>query len=168
MSKNTFCKDFTKLYAFLIKAVQVPYESLEHNLVFEVSKKGTKSLRCKLLTNDDTGRTAALEVFVQVLIFLAAGKSYDLSSNICTKFLLACAVLYININAELALLKADELKRNDVGSLVEKLIERVLSVCSWLTEDDRSCYIINRFTETVYGFTVGLHITLLKMCRKTA
>lgn len=37
MSQNAFCKDLTKLYAFLVEAVQVPYEALEHDLVFKVS-----------------------------------------------------------------------------------------------------------------------------------
>ena len=53
VSKYTFCKDFTKLYAFLVKAVYVPQESLEHNFVLEVSKKCTKRFRCYLITNDD-------------------------------------------------------------------------------------------------------------------
>ena len=46
-------KDLTKLYAFLVKAVYVPQESLEHNFVLEMSKKCTKRFRCYLITNDD-------------------------------------------------------------------------------------------------------------------
>ena len=53
MCKYTFCKYFTKLYTFLVKAVYVPQESLEHNFVLEVSKKCTKRFRCYLITNDD-------------------------------------------------------------------------------------------------------------------
>ena len=37
MSQNTFCKNLTKLYAFLVKAVQIPYKALEHDFVFKVS-----------------------------------------------------------------------------------------------------------------------------------
>ena len=36
MSKNTFCKNFTKLYTFLINNVNIPYKSLEHNLILEM------------------------------------------------------------------------------------------------------------------------------------
>ena len=168
MSENTFCKNLTKLYTLLVKAVQVPYKALEHDLVLKVCKKRTQRLRCKFLTNNDTGRTSALEVFVQVLIFFSACKSNDLCCNVCTEFLLACAVLDININTKLALFKADELKRNNIGSLMQKLVEGMLSVGSWLTEDHRSGHIIHRLTKAVYGFTVRLHITLLKMSWEAA
>lgn len=47
MCKHTFCKNLTKLYAFLVKAVYVPYKSLEHDLVLKVCQKRSKSLRCQ-------------------------------------------------------------------------------------------------------------------------
>ena len=53
MCKNTFCKNFTKLNTFLVKAVQVPQESLEHYFVFKVCKECTKACRIYLITNDD-------------------------------------------------------------------------------------------------------------------
>ena len=114
MSKNTFCKNLTKLYTLLVKAVQVPYKALEHDLILKVSKKSTKGSRCKLITDDNAGWTFALEILIQVLILLAAGKCNDLSSNIGAKLLLAGTVLNVNIYSKLALLKADELKRNDI------------------------------------------------------
>ena len=36
--KDTFRKDFTELNTFLVEAVQVPYEALEHDFVLEVGK----------------------------------------------------------------------------------------------------------------------------------
>ena len=44
----------------------------------------------------------------------------------------------------------------------------MLSVCSRLTEDHWTCWVINRLTKTVYRLTIGLHIKLLQMCRETA
>ena len=44
---------------------------------------------------------------------------------------------------------------------MQKLVEGMLSVGSWLTEDNRSCYIVYRLTEAVYRFTVGFHVALL-------
>ena len=38
MGEYFLCKYFTELYAFLVEAVDVPYEALEHNLVLEMSK----------------------------------------------------------------------------------------------------------------------------------
>ena len=88
-------------------------------LFSKCARSAPRDFRCKFLTNNDTGRTSALEVFVQVLIFFSACKSNDLCCNVCTELLLACAVLDININTKLALLKADELKRNNIGSLMQ-------------------------------------------------
>ena len=61
-----------------------------------------------------------------------------------------------------------ELQWDDVCSLMEQLVEGMLSVCSRFTKDNRSCYIVKSLTETVHALTVGLHIKLLQMCRETA
>ena len=109
MSKNAFCKDFTKLYTLLVEAVYVPQESLEHNFVFEVSKKCTEACRIYLLADDDAGRTCALKILVAVLIRLTAGKCHDLSCNVRAELLLARASLNHNIVLQLAVLEADKL-----------------------------------------------------------
>ena len=46
MCKYAFCKDFTELNTFLIEAVYIPQESLEHDLVLEVSKQCSERCRC--------------------------------------------------------------------------------------------------------------------------
>ena len=119
MSQNAFCKDFTKLYAFLVEAVYVPQESLEHDLILEVCKQCSQRLRIYLISDNDAGRTAAFEVFVFILICFTAGKCNNLSCHVSAELLLAGAVLNVNIYAKLAVLKADELKRDNVRSLME-------------------------------------------------
>ena len=51
--KYTFCKYFTKLYTFLVKAVHIPYKSLEHNFILKVCKKCTERSRIYLLSDND-------------------------------------------------------------------------------------------------------------------
>ena len=118
--KNTFCKDFTKLNAFLVKAVYIPQESLEHNFIFEVCKECAKACRIYLLADDDAGRTSAFEVLIAIVICFTACKCNDLSCYVCTEFLLACAVLDHYICTHLVVLKSDELKRYDICSLMKK------------------------------------------------
>ena len=65
-------------------------------------------------------------------------------------------------------LESYELKRYNISSLMEQLIEGMLSVGSRLSEDNRSGHIINRLTKAVHGFSVRFHIQLLQMCRETA
>ena len=139
MSQNAFCKDFTKLYTFLVEAVYVPQESLEHDLILEVCKQCSQRLRIYLISDDDAGRTAAFEVFVFILICFTAGKCNDLSCYVCAEFLLAGAALDVDIGLHLVIAEAYKLQRNDISSLMQQLIEGMLSVGSGLTEDpDRS------------------------------
>ena len=119
MSKYLCSKYFTKLNTFLIEAVDIPYKSLEHNLVFKVCKKCSKCFRSKLFTYDDAGWTTTLEVLIAVVILFTTSKSYDLCSNICAKLLLACPSLNVYIRTNLAVLKSDELQWNDVCSLMQ-------------------------------------------------
>ena len=117
--KYLLCKYLTKLNTFLIEAVDVPQESLEHNLVLEMCKQCTKCLWIKLLTDNDRRWTTTLEVLVAVLILLTTCKCYDLCSNICAELLLACASLNLYIRADLAVLECDKLQWNNVSSLMQ-------------------------------------------------
>ena len=81
-------------------------------------KQSTQSTRIYLLTDDDAGWTSALEVLVAVLICLAAGKCHDLGSYVCAELLLAGASLDYHIGIHLVFLKAYELQRNNVRSLM--------------------------------------------------
>ena len=161
MCKHALCQNLSELYAFLIEAVHIPQEALEHNLVLKVCQKCSERLRVHLLTNDDAGWTSTLEILVAVLVGFAACECHDLSCDICAELLLACAVLDHNICADLAVLKADKLKRYDVCALMQQLVERMLSVRARLAEDHRSCRVVYRLTETVHRLTVGLHVKLL-------
>ena len=123
MSQNTFGKYFTELYAFLIETVQIPEEPLEHNLVFEMGQQSAEGLRGQLFADDDTGGTVAFEVFIPVFIFLSAGECHDLRCNIRTKLLLTGGTLNCHIRLRLILTETYKLKRNNICTLVQKLIE---------------------------------------------
>ena len=161
MSQNAFCKDFTKLYALLVKAVYVPQESLEHDLILKVCKQCTQRLRIYLLSDDDAGRTAALKVFVLIFILFTAGKGNDLCSHVCAELLLAGAALDVDIGLHLVIAESYKLQRNDISSLMQQLIEGMLSIGTWLAEENRTGRVIDRLAEAVDRFTVGLHIYLL-------
>ena len=42
MCKDAFGQNFAELYAFLVKAVQVPQEALEHHLVLKMGKQRSR------------------------------------------------------------------------------------------------------------------------------
>ena len=149
MSQNTFCQNLAKLYSFLVETVDIPKESLEHDLVFKVCKQSAKCLWVQLISNDDAGWTTALKILVTVVICFTTCKCNNLCCDIGTKFLLACAVLNHNICTDLAILKADELQWHDIGSLMEQLIERMLAIGSRFTKEYRSGHIIYRLSKTI-------------------
>ena len=126
-----------------------------------MGQKRSQSLRSQLLADNDAGGTSARKVLVAVLVRLAACKGNNLSRHIGAQLLLAGSVLNHHIRTDLIVLKSDELERNNGGSLVEQLIERVLSVGSRLTEDHWTGLITHSLAEAVHAFAVGLHVQLL-------
>ena len=130
-------------------------------------KQSTKRFRIQIITINQTGRTTAIKLFIRIFIILTTSKSHNLSSNICTKFYLTSRIFNHNIIASLIFLKCNKLQRHNVSSLMQKLIERMLTICSRFTKNYRTSNIINLFTKTVYRFSVTFHIKLLQMSRKT-
>ena len=53
VSKDSLCQNFSKLNTFLVEAVYIPQEALEHYLVLEMSKECTKCSRIELVTDYD-------------------------------------------------------------------------------------------------------------------
>ena len=161
MGQYAFCQNLTQLYAFLIEAVYIPCKALEHNLIFKMCKQCTQSLRGQPVADDNAGRTSAFEILIAVIICLTAGKCNDLSCYVCAEFLLAGAALDVDIGLHLVIAEAYKLQRNDISSLMQQLIEGMLSVGTWLAEENRTGRVIDRLAEAVDRFTVGLHIYLL-------
>ena len=58
MRQDFLGKNLAELDTFLVEGVDVPQESLEHDLVLKVGKQCAKGSRCQLFANDDAGRTA--------------------------------------------------------------------------------------------------------------
>ena len=52
MCKHALCQNLSELYAFLVEAVHIPQEALEHDLVLKVCQKCSERLWVYLLTND--------------------------------------------------------------------------------------------------------------------
>ncbi len=125
-----------------------------------------ENLRGQLVGHDDGRRAVALEVLVPVVAVLAACECDDLGRNVRGELLLAGRALDHHVVVHLVVLEADELQRDDVGALVEQLVEGVLAVRAGLAEDDRAGHVVDRLAEAVHGLAVGLHVKLLQMSRE--
>ena len=84
MGQNPFGKDFAQLYAFLVETVQIPQETLVHDLVLEMGKQRAKRFRCQFAADDYTSRTIAGKMLVPVPVLFAACKCDHLSGDVGT------------------------------------------------------------------------------------
>ena len=50
--EHALCQDLAQLDAFLVEAVEIPEEALEHDLVLEVGEKSTECFRCQFIADD--------------------------------------------------------------------------------------------------------------------
>ena len=53
MCKHSLCKYLSELNAFLVKAVHIPEEALEHHLILKMSKESSDRFRCELISDYD-------------------------------------------------------------------------------------------------------------------
>ena len=118
MGQHTFRQHLSELDPLLVEAVQIPQESLEHHFVFKVGQERSQRFRRQFLTGNDAGRSVSGKSFIPVLILFSARKSHILGSHIRTELLLACAALNQHIRFRLAFTESDELKRNNIRTLV--------------------------------------------------
>ena len=167
MRENLLRKLLSELNAFLVERVDVPYESLEHNLVLEMCKKRTEHFRSELVSIDEARRSFASERLVRVSVFLSASERHDLGDDVCAELFLARRILDYNISSGLILLECDELERNNVRSLMEQLIEAVLAVRSRLSENHRACDVADWLAESVHALSVRFHVELLQVRRES-
>ena len=126
--EHAFGQDLAKLHAFLVEAVEVPEETLEHDLVLEMREERSHGFRREPIADDDARRPSAIKLLVQVIVVLAASEGDDLRSHVGTQLLLAVAALDQDVRLALVLPEPDELQGHDILALVEQLVERVLAV----------------------------------------
>ncbi len=131
-----------------------------------MSEQRAEHFRRQLVRHNDRRRTAAREELVPVHVVLAAGERDDLRRDVRGQLLLAGRALDHHVVVHLVLSEADELQRDDIGALVEQLIEGMLAVRAGLAEDDRTGHVIDRLAETVHRLAVRLHVELLQMSRE--
>ena len=62
--EHAFGQDLAKLNAFLVEAVEVPEETLEHDLVLEMSEECAHGFRGEPIADDDARRPSAIKLLI--------------------------------------------------------------------------------------------------------
>ena len=158
----------------LVERVDVPDGTLSEGHVLVVGDQSTQSGGSDLLCEDRGGRTVAQEGLVgnkliggtlgaDILRGLANHEGLGLSEVVGGKHLLVLVVL----DGVVRLGGQDEVGRNELGALVQELVERVLGVGGGLAEKDGTSGVLYVVAATSDGLSVGLHGKLLEVCGET-
>lgn len=184
------CQDFLgeRLAQFdtpLVKAVDVPDGALRESKMLVVDDQCTQSCRRDLVSQNRGRRTVAEEGFMRYKLILrplcldlfrslADHQGLRLGEKVGSKHpalvrncsflwklnLLLVLVVFYRI---VALSSKNKVSGNELGSLVEQLVERVLCVGCWLAKEDRTSCILDVITVAGDGLAVRLHRELLKI-----
>ena len=173
LSLDLLGQDLAELDTPLVEAVDVPDSTLGEGEVLVVDDQSTKSGRCDLVSQDGGGGAVAQEGLVRDKVVgstlsldlvggLADHKSLSLSEEVRSQHLLVLVVL----DGVVALSSQDEVGGDELGALVEQLVERVLGVGRGLTEQDGSSGVLDVITAAGDSLAIGLHRQLLEVGRE--
>eukprot|EP00756_Hemistasia_phaeocysticola_P006610 Hpha_TRINITY_DN13917_c0_g2::TRINITY_DN13917_c0_g2_i1::g.35451::m.35451 len=174
-------KLLAEFHAPLIVRVDVPDNALHENLVLVHSDKSTQGPRGNLPHHNRGGWAVALEDLVRadlldllgalplllelllsLLVGLALHQRLGLGDKVGHQHTVVEVVRDRVVRAE----GADEVARDDLGALVDELVERVLPVSARLAPDDGPGGPAGGGSVAGHKLPVGLHVTLLEVGRK--
>lgn len=173
LAENLLCQRLAELNTPLVETVDVPNGALREGQVLIVDNQSTQSGGCDLVGQDGSGRSVTQEGLVghklvgstlslDFIWGLADHKSLSLCEEIGGEHLLVL-VLFDGV---VALSSQDEISGNELGALVEELVERVLGVGGWLTKQDGTSGVLDVVAAAGDGLAVGLHGELLEVGRE--
>ena len=188
LSKNLLRQGLAQLNTPLVEAVDVPDGALGEGEVLVVDDQSTQGSRRDLLCEDGGGGAVAQEGLVgDELVGRAlgldfvgrladheglslgeevGGKHPDIislvQSQLCSHLLLVRVVLA----GVVALCRQDEVGRDQLGALVEQLVEGVLGVGGGLAEEDGAGGVLDVVAAAGDGLSVRLHRQLLEVGRE--
>lgn len=105
----------------------------------------------------------------ECFFIFANGECIWLRKEIAHQFLMICDSFILKVNMALRLNESNELSRNN-PSLMHELIEAVLAIGAWFTEDDGAAFYARTISDSLLGYTLAIafHVYLLNMSCKPA
>lgn len=160
----------------LVVAVDVPDNALREDLVFVHGDEGAEAFRAHVVHHDGVCRLVAFEHLVRgeecdFLFALACGaefflglgeglavhEGFGLGEEVREELLVMVAELVVAVG------RGDEVARNHLGALVNKLVEGVLAVRTRFAPEDRASLVVYALAVAVNGLAVRFHVGLLEV-----
>lgn len=175
LGKDGLCKLLAEFNAPLVEGVDIPDDALNKDLVLVHGNKGTKRGRVELLEHDRIGGLVALEDAVRnnvlsrvgthlgadLLFGLADHQSLGLGKEVGKQNVVMVTERVKRLDG------SEEITGDELGALVDELVEGMLAVGARLTPDDgasRCLYLLARPRDIL---AVRFHITLLEVGGET-
>ena len=157
-------QDLAQLDAPLVEAVDIPDRALGEGQVLVVDDQGAERGRGDLLGEDAGGGAVAEEGLVRdevlgralaldLLRRLAHHQRLRLGEEVGREHALVLAAFDWVVRFH----REDEVCGDELGALVEELVERVLGVGGGFAEDDGPSGVFDVVAGTGHGFSVGFH-----------
>ena len=170
LALDVLSKGLAQLDTPLVERVDVPDSTLGEGDVLVVGDQSTQGGRGELLCQNRGGGTVAQESLVSNKLLgsalgldlgrgLSNHQSLRLSEEVSSQHTLVLATL----DGVVRLCRHQEIGRDELGTLVQKLEETVLRVGGRLTEQDGSSGVLDVFTSAGDGLSVALHGQLLQV-----
>lgn len=175
LGQDVLGEHLTQFDAHLIVRVDTPDSALNMNLVLVKGDQGTKSLGCQFLEHDRVGRLVTgkdlgldecvvlaflwSELFHNLLLGLTEREGLGLGEEVGEQDLVVLAVC----DRVQGLDRSEEITRDQLGTLVDELIESVLAVGSGLSPDDRSSLVVDLLAGLGDALSIGFHVSLLEV-----
>ncbi len=178
--QNAIRQLFAQLNAPLVKGEDIQDRALSEDFVLVQRNQRTQAERCDFAQQDGVSWTVTFEhferhnvvkrcrIFTLVAVFLlnhftrfTKSQRFGLSEEVRQQFRMVIRQRVVGD------CRSDEIARYHFGTLMNQLVERMLTVSTRLTPDDWACLVIHRIAVTVNVFTVGFHIALLEVGRET-
>src|SRR2546430_4836864 len=158
----------SQLDAPLVERIDMPDRTLNEDLVLIECDQLAQRLRCQSLHQNGVRRAIALESPVRnlegwysigcnLLGRLAEGQGLSLRDEVRHQ------QIVVRFQLVQGLIEANKIARDQLGPLVDKLVERGLAIRSRLSPDDRPRLIVYLPALQVDMFSIALHIQLLEI-----
>src|SRR5690606_6051265 len=157
--------------------VDVPDDTLDEHLVLVECHETTECGRSQLVAKQGVSRTVTFEdtmrnerfcCSLRADLFLGLAKSQRLRLREVVRHEQIMHLSALDMEWVLTPRKGNEVARDQLRSLVDQLVEGMLTVRTRFTPDHRACLVGKRFAGPTDMLSVALHIQLLQVRRKAA
>jgi len=177
LRENLVCQLFSKFHTPLVITKEVPNDSLHKDFVFihsDETSQGTwgdffyEDRVCGLVSLENTIGKKKFNLFLAFSCCLHFRNDFFLGFSVHQSLCLSEEVgkqeFMMIADGVVCLGGSDEITGDKFCSLMNQLIEGMLTVGAWFSPDDGTCLVGDRFATAINALAIAFHVSLLEVC----